>query len=148
LFAGRPLEGADAVSVPLPCRNVTFAGVHAEALAAEAARFEPSFVVSDTFTVAGRVVARLLGVPHVNVCANHNMIPEVTLAAVERDPRVAVGPECHRAVEKLRRLGIENASPFSYVDGLSPHLNVYCEPPQFLTEAERRVFEPVAFYGS
>src|SRR4051794_21683427 len=140
LFAGRALDGADAVSVPLPCRNVTFAGAFAEELAAEAGRLEPSFVVSDTFTVAGRVVARLLGVPHVNVCANHNMVPEAALAALEGDPRVAVGPACRRAVEKLQRLGIENASPFSYVDGLSTHLNVYCEPPEFLSGEERRVF--------
>jgi UDP:flavonoid glycosyltransferase YjiC (YdhE family) len=34
------------------------------------------------------------------------------------------------------------------MSGLSPFLNVYCEPPAYLTEAERRVFEPVAFYGS
>src|SRR3954466_13208667 len=148
LFAGRPLEDPDVVSGPLSSRNVTLAGVPAEAPAAGAGRLEPSLVVSDTFTVAGRVVARLLGVPHVNVCANHNMVPEVALAALERDARVAVGPACHLAVEHLRRLGIENASPFSYVDGLSPDLNVYCEPPEFLTAEERRVFEPVAFYGS
>jgi UDP:flavonoid glycosyltransferase YjiC (YdhE family) len=41
-----------------------------------------------------------------------------------------------------------DASPFSYVAGLSPYLNLYCEPPNYLTEADRRVFEPVAFYGS
>src|SRR5689334_21257648 len=75
LFAGRALEDVDAVSVPLPCRNVTFAGVHAEALAAEAGRLRPSLVVSDTFTVVGRAVARVLDVPHVNVCANHNLVP-------------------------------------------------------------------------
>jgi UDP:flavonoid glycosyltransferase YjiC (YdhE family) len=34
------------------------------------------------------------------------------------------------------------------VDGLSNTLNIYCEPPEFLTEAERRSFEPVAFFGS
>jgi UDP:flavonoid glycosyltransferase YjiC (YdhE family) len=40
------------------------------------------------------------------------------------------------------------ASPFSYVSALSPHLNIYCEPPAFLDEANRRAFDPLAFYGS
>ena len=46
------------------------------------------------------------------------------------------------------RYGMDDASPFSYVSGLSPFLNVYCEPPQYLDAEERRVFEPVAFFGS
>src|SRR5207253_6574839 len=54
-----------------------------------------------------------------------------------------------RAVSVLReRYGMDDASPFSYVSGLSPFLNVYCEPPQYLDAEERRVFEPVAFFGS
>ena len=40
------------------------------------------------------------------------------------------------------------ASPFSYVEGLSPFLNVYCEPPPFLDEDVRKAFEPLAFFGS
>jgi UDP:flavonoid glycosyltransferase YjiC (YdhE family) len=65
------------------------------------------------------------------------------------DPRVDVSPACRDAVETLRsRHGLADASPFSYVSGLSPHLNVYCEPAAFLTEDERRAFEPVAFHGS
>jgi UDP:flavonoid glycosyltransferase YjiC (YdhE family) len=46
------------------------------------------------------------------------------------------------------RYGIEDASPFSYGTALSPFLNIYCEPPEYLTDAERQAFEPVAFFGS
>ena len=41
-----------------------------------------------------------------------------------------------------------DASPFSYVSSTSPHLNIYCEPPEFLDEEKRPPFEPIAFYGS
>src|SRR5262249_4369849 len=52
------------------------------------------------------------------------------------------------AVEILRdRYGLPDASPFSYIPSLSPDLNICCEPAAFLTEAERKSFEPVAFYG-
>jgi len=44
--------------------------------------------------------------------------------------------------------GIADASPFSYVSTLSPLLNLYCEPPEFLTEDERHPFAPLAFFGS
>lgn len=73
LFADHALEDADAESVPQPCRNVTFAGAYASEIAARVERLAPSVVVYDTFAVVGRVVARLLGLPYVNVCANHNM---------------------------------------------------------------------------
>jgi UDP:flavonoid glycosyltransferase YjiC (YdhE family) len=41
-----------------------------------------------------------------------------------------------------------DASPFSYLDGLSPDLNLCAEPPRFLDERDRAAFEPVAFFGS
>jgi UDP:flavonoid glycosyltransferase YjiC (YdhE family) len=148
LFAAHALEDADGESIPVPCRNVSFAGAYAEEIAGEVERLAPSLVVYDTFAVVGRVVARLLGLPAVNVCANHNMVPAASLASLAVDPRVALSPACLRAVENLHRLGIEDASPFSYVSGLSPFLNLYCEPAAYLTAAEREVFAPVAFYGS
>ena len=84
-----------------------------------------------------------------NVCAGHNMDPARFVPLLREDPRARISPSCERAVEVLReRHGVEDASPFSYMSGLSPFLNVYCEPPQYLTEAERQVFEPVAFFGS
>jgi hypothetical protein len=52
-------------------------------------------------------------------------------------------------VETLREdHGLEDASPLCYLTGLSSDLNVYCEPPAYLSEEDRRAFEPVAFYGS
>jgi MGT family glycosyltransferase len=149
LFATHPLADADDESLPIPCRYVSFAGCYADEVATDVRRLGPSLVVYDTFAVIGRVVARLLGVPYVNVCAGHNEEPGRFLRQLEADPRVAISPSCHRAVETLRdRHGIADASPFSYVTGLSPFLNVYCEPPAYLTEGERRAFEPIAFYGS
>jgi UDP:flavonoid glycosyltransferase YjiC (YdhE family) len=148
LFAAYPLEEVDDESVPIPCRYVTFAGAHAEAIAGDLERLGVSVVVYDTFAVVGRVAARLLGLPHVNICAGHNMDPARFVPMFAADPRVSLSPACHRAVETLRGFGIEDASPFSYLSGLSPFLNVYCEPAAYLTMAEREVFEPVAFYGS
>lgn len=149
LFAAYPLERADSESLPLPCRYVSFAGSYAERIAADLARLGPGLIIYDTFAVVGHVVGRLLGVPYVNVCAGHGVDPERFLAALAADPRVSISASCRRAVATLReRYGIEDASPFSYVSGLSPYLNVYCEPPAFLGPAERRAFEPLAFYGS
>ncbi len=149
LFGKYPLEKADGESLPVPCRYVSFAGFYCEEILRDLERIRPSLVISDTFAVIGRVAANRLGVPHVNVCAGHNVAPAVFARRLESDPRVRVSPACLRAVEVLRsRLGLPDASPFSYVEGLSPLLNVYCEPPNYLTGEERQVFEPVAFYGS
>lgn len=149
LFRGRPLDAADASSIPVPCRYVSFAGHYADQVLAEAAALEPSLVVHDTFAVIGVVVARSLGLPRVNVCVGHNHAPEPTLEALRRDPRVSIADDCWRAVEALRlRHHMPEASPFSYVTALSPQLNLYCEPPEYLRQADRRPFEPIAFVGS
>lgn len=149
LFAGRPMAAADARSIPIPSRYVSFAGHYADAVTREAAALRPAIVIHDTFAVIGWAVANHLGVPRVNVCAGHNAAPEPTLEALRHDPRVAIDPACHAAVRALReRHGIPDASPFSYVTALSPDLNLCCEPPQFLREADRAPFEPLAFFGS
>ena len=149
LFADRPLAAADDESIPFPCRYVSFAAHYGEGLIAEAEALAPEVVLYDTFAVIGPVVGRTLGVPYVNVCAGHNMDPSRVEALVANHPQVAVADACHRGVDALRdRHGIANASPFSYLTGVSPHLNLYCEPPEFLPEARRSAFEPVAFYGS
>jgi UDP:flavonoid glycosyltransferase YjiC (YdhE family) len=149
LFAAHPLEDVDDESTPVPCRQVSFAGRYAEQIAADVEQLGASLVVYDTFAVIGRVVGRLLGVPYVNVSPGHNLDPSRILPRLESDPRVSISPACRRAVEVLRnRYGIEDASPFSYVSGLSPFLNLCCEPPAYLTEREQRVFQPLAFYGS
>jgi len=149
LFGSRPVESADSSSLPVPCRFVAYAGVHGEAVAREVAALRPGLVVYDTFAVIGRVVADLLGLPAVNVCAGHNVAPGPYLASLRADPRVRIAPECLAAVERLReRPGWSDASPFSYVTALSRDLNLYCEPEAFLEAGERRVFEPVEFFGS
>ncbi|MBL8202347.1 MAG: glycosyltransferase family 1 protein [Chromatiales bacterium] len=149
LFSAWPLAAADAESRPVPCRYVSFAGHYAAAILEAIRPLRLSLVVYDTFAVIGRVIARELGVPGINVCAGHNVDPATFLRQLETDPRVAVAPACHAAVERLRgRHGIADASPFAYVNGMSPTLNIYCEPPEFLAPVERRAFEPLAFFGS
>jgi len=149
LFARFPLDAVDAESRPIPCRYVTFAGHYAAALAADVATLAPALVLYDTFAVVAPAVARRLGVPWVNVCAGHAAEPDRALRALEDDARVAIAPACREAVRRLREEeGMARASPFSSVDGLSPHLNVYGEPPEWLDEAERAAFEPLAFFGS
>jgi UDP:flavonoid glycosyltransferase YjiC (YdhE family) len=148
LFAGRPMEGADATSIPMPCRYVSFAGHYADDVAREVAALRPALVVHDTFALIATVVANHLALPRVNVCAGHNYVPAPTPEAL-RLPRVSISDECWRAVRVLReRHGLPKVTPFSYVSALSPDLNVYCEPPEFLRPEEREPFEPIAFFGS
>jgi UDP:flavonoid glycosyltransferase YjiC (YdhE family) len=149
LFAGRPIAAADAASVPLPSRSVSFAGHFGDDVVREVAVLAPSVVIHDAFAVIGRVVAHHLRVPRVNVCAGHNLAPGPTLAALAHDPRVRTSEACLRAIDVLRcRHGMPDAGPFSYIDSVSHDLNVYCEPPQFLLPDERSAFEPIAFFGS
>jgi MGT family glycosyltransferase len=148
LFAGRSIVSADATSIPIPCRYVSFAGRYAEAMAREIATLRPAVLIHDTFAVIGTAVANILGIPRVNVCAGHNLSLVVTPEALGM-PKVFVSNDCLRGVEALRvHYGMPNACPFSYASGLSPHLNVYCEPPEFLCAEERLSIEPVAFFGS
>lgn len=149
LFARYPLEAADATSRPVPCRYVSFAAHYADALLDEMARVGPAVIVYDTFAVIGLLLGRALGVPYVNVCAGHNMSPANAVALLVNDRRVALSDACHRAVDVLRdRWGILDASPFAYYTGVSPFMNVYCEPPEFLGPEERASFRPVVFFGS
>jgi len=150
LFGRYPLERADNESVPIPCRFVTYAAHYADEIVRDLEELGPSLVVYDTFAVIGHVAARALGLPYVNVCTGHNMDPALSVPRLRHEyPRVEASQSCLRAVEKLReRYGVADASPLSYLSGLSPFLNVYCEPAAYLTEAERRAFEPIAFYGS
>jgi UDP:flavonoid glycosyltransferase YjiC (YdhE family) len=148
LFAGRPIEGADAASIPMPCRYVSFAGRHADDVVREVAALRPAIVIHDTFAVIATVVANHLALPRVNVCAGHNYLPAPNAEAL-RLPRVSISDECWRAVHVLReRHGLPDVTPFSYVTALSSDLNVYCEPPEFLRPEERKPFEPIAFFGS
>ena len=149
LFTARPLASADSESRPVPCRHVTYAARYADDVLRELSETRPALVICDTFAVIGRVVACALGIPYVNVSPGHCLDPRVYLAKLGADARTSISRGCFEAVDTLReRYGIEDASPFAYVSGLSASLNLYCEPPEFLTAEERRVFEPVAFFGS
>jgi UDP:flavonoid glycosyltransferase YjiC (YdhE family) len=149
LFARRTVDEADDESWPPVCRYITFAGAFAEEIRDEVGRVAPSLVVHDTFAVAGHVAGRMLGIPYVNVCAGHDVVPERFLAILRAHPRVHVSERCRRAVERLwTEHGLHGLSPFSYVTAFSPHLNLYGEPHAFLPDEDRGVFEPVAFYGS
>ena len=149
LFGPYPLDAADDESLPVVSRYVTYAGHYAEAIVRDVSKLGVSLVVTDSFAVIGRVVAKALGVPYVSVFAGHNMAPGPYIAHVRATRQVESSDRCLRAVAVLReRYGIADASPFSYADGLSPHLNLLCEPPEWLTADELRVFEPAAFFGS
>ncbi len=149
LFAKYPLERADAESRLRGSRYVSFAASYADEIIRDVEALGPSLIVYDTYAVVARVVAKALGIPYVNVCAGHNIDPAHFLPLLQANPEIHVSPQCHRAVAVLRdRYGLEDASPFCFMSGLSPFLNVYCEPAAYLTESERRVFEPVAFFGS
>jgi MGT family glycosyltransferase len=149
LFRGRPLAEADALSIPLASRNVSFAGHFAEQVVSEAAALEPSLVVHDSFAVIGEVVAGHLRLPRVNVCAGHNYPPETAREGLRQYPRIKISEDCWRAVTTLREEhGMPDASPFSHLTGMSSDLNLYCEPPQFLPEDQRGPFQPIAFVGS
>lgn len=149
LFSRYPLERADDESIPVSSRYIAFAAKYAEEIRRDVAKTGASLVINDTFAVIGRVVATLLDIPRVNVCSGHNLPPARILAVLANDPRVRTSRACFEAVKVLREsYGVADASPFSYVSSISPTLNVYCEPPEFLEQDERAPFEPLAFYGS
>lgn len=148
IFAAHPLDLADSESMPFPCRYVSYAGTYAEEIIARVKALAPALILCETFSVIGRVAAQVLGIPFVNVMTGHNVDPARFMSMLKGDPRVAVSDRCHRAVEILReRYALPDASPFCYFTGLSPTLNICCQPQGFLTEAERKIFEPIAFYG-
>jgi len=149
LFAGGSVDDADDESWPFPVRFVTFAERAAPEVGKAVHAIKPSLVIHDTFAVIGKVVARMLSLPHVNVCAGHQVLPAEFHEILRRHPQVHVSPRCVEAVESLRsRYGLRDAVPFWYVSAFSDDLNLYCEPPEFLAPEHRTVFEPVAFYGS
>ena len=149
LFSQYSLQLADDESTPIPCRYVTFASAYGRQIVRDVAAIDPSVIVHDSFAVVGRLVAEQLGVPRVNVCPGHNVHPKFFLPELRKDPRVKISDRCWNAVKELREsFGMADASPFSYISGLSQFMNLYCEPPEFLTEKEREGFEPVAFIGS
>ena len=149
LFHGHPLSEVDTASMPAPYRYVTFAGRFSDDIAERVARVGPSLVVYDSFALVGRAVAARLGLPYVNVCAGHNVHPDRLRELLPTIPPTHPSPRCLEAASRLsEEMEIAYGDPFTYLCAPSPYLNVYCEPPEFLTPEERVPFEPVAFFGS
>lgn len=149
LFEKYPLEDADNESIPIPSRYVSYSCHFAEEVAREVGALQPSLIIYETFAVIGRLIGMKLHIPYVNVSPGHALDPSRVLPLLQRDPRVKTSTACHRAVAILKdHHGMEDASPFSYVSGLSPFLNVCCEPEAFLDPEEWSAFEPRATYGS
>lgn len=149
LFAEGPLEAVDAESMPRPSRYVSFAAYRLTPVLSRVAALKPDLLVYDTFAVIARLIARDLGLPAVNLCAGHAMVPSRMLADLVGNPRVRTAGVCHAAVARLREeLGWSEASPFSYLDGLSNALNLYGEPPQFLHAEDAAALAPLAFFGA
>lgn len=149
LFGKYPIDVADSTSVPIPCRYVSYAAHYARDIVEELKRFQPTLIICETFSVIGRVAARILDVPWVNVSPGHNLNPSGYRQQLEANPLLKISEDCHRAVARLRRdKWVSDATPASYVTSSSPFLNICCEPPSFLDDSERRAFEPLAFFGS
>ncbi len=149
LYAGRALEETDPSSSPLPVRFVSFAGAHAESVAAELAALGTSLVVHDTFTVVAPVAARILDVPCVNVLPNHGLVPGRALADAASDPRVSLSEACRGAVARLRNTHrLRDASPFSYLAATSPFLNLQPEPTEFVSPESRAELSPLECWSA
>jgi UDP:flavonoid glycosyltransferase YjiC (YdhE family) len=149
VFERCPVAAADDESLPVVSRWVTHAAHYGDQVMREVRELGASLVVYETFAVIGRAVACGLGLPYVNVTISHNLAPGPYIESLRRERPIVTSERCRRAVEVLReRFGMADASPFSYIDGLSPYLNVLTEPPQWTTQEERRVFEPCACFGS
>jgi UDP:flavonoid glycosyltransferase YjiC (YdhE family) len=149
LFDRYSIDAADDSSRPIPCRYVSFAGHFGHQVIEDVRTLGPSLIIYETFSVIGPVVAKALDIPYVNVCVNHNPNPARCLNELTQNPLIAISEQCQRAVVRLRNeFGQAPASPFAYVSLLSPLLNIYCEPPQFLSHADRSALEPLAFFGS
>jgi MGT family glycosyltransferase len=149
LFAKYPVEAVDSVSMPLPSRLVTFAAAYADPLTADVARLRPALLVYDSFVVVAPLIGQRLAIPYVGMRAGHAQVPARAVAEMRRDPRVVTSAACLAAVETLRTAhGMTDASPFSYLQGVSPYLNLYPEPAPFLDEEAGRAFQPMAFFGS
>jgi len=147
MYGRHSLDAADDITVPVISRYVTFAAVYAEAVTTEVAALGPDVIVYETFAVIAPLVARRLGVPYVNVVPNPLTIPSVK-PVFEQFPGKVISDACKDAVARLRNEhGITNAHPFLWLDGVSPHLNVYCEPEEYLEQSRQAEIQPLAFAG-
>jgi len=148
LYEEGPVGTVDSTSVPIPCRYVAHAGVHGEAITERVRALRPDVVVYELFATIGLVVARALDLPAVNVLTAHAPVPGRVLADIRGSRRIEISPACEAAVARLRDVhGFVDAHPLMYNDALSPTLNLYPEPAEFLPAGDRGIFEPLDFMG-
>lgn len=148
LFDGGTREDADSESLPFPCRCVSFAGLRAEDFLEPVRRLQPGFVLYERFALIGPAVATTLGLPKVCLHPNHDLHRSTLEETRATFPQIRISPRCREGVRRLReRHGMPDAEPFSWALHRSKDLNLYAEPPQFLSDAGRRDCEPVEFFG-
>jgi MGT family glycosyltransferase len=148
LFSRYPIDAADATSIPLPTRYVSFAAAYAEDLACTVAAIDPAFIFYETSSVVAPVVGRILGLPYINLLTNHAPVSGRLAAELVKAPGLAISPQCKEAVRHLREShGIAIENPFFFAEGLSPFLNLYSEPEEFLVAEDRAALAPIAFFG-
>jgi MGT family glycosyltransferase len=149
IYDGRDMDFPDGESLPLPMRNVGFAGYWADDIVRQVAAADPGLVLHDTMAVIGRVVAYHLGIPRVDIRAHHNLQPKRMMAALQASGSLRISEACLASVEMLRhRHGMPDASPFCYFIDETADLNICSEPPEFIPAEDRATFEPLAFFGS
>lgn len=149
IYAREPLPQLDRETVPSYLRWVTFAGRHAHALVEETRAFDPDLILHDSWAAVGAAVAVGLGVPRVAVIAGHAQPPRRAIETAYDDFDVRFSAEALRAARVLRDdFGLQGETPLDFLTTLSPDLNLYGEPPEFLDAAAQADFGPMAFFGS
>lgn len=149
IYAREPLRQLDRETVPSYLRWVTFAGRHAHALAEEVRGLGPDLILHDSWAPVGAAVAARLGLPRVAVIAAHAQPPRKVVETTYNDFDVRCSVEAMRAARVLRDdFGLQGETPLDLLTTLSPDLNLYGEPPQFLDAALEAEYGPIAFFGS
>lgn len=139
----------DRATTPSTLRWVTFAGRHAHTLADEAAALGADLIVHDGLAPVGAAVAARLDIPRVAVVAGHAQPPHRFLETARRDFTVHCSEEALRAASVLHDdYGLPGTHPLELLYTLSPWLNLYGEPSEFLDPADWPALEPLAFFGA
>ena len=148
LFGAFPLEQVDPAAGAKTLRYGSFAAHYIDEILPLVRELAPQLIIYESYALIGQVVGRLLGLPYVAVLTQHEFGPDVATAFYGKDHRFRPTAETRRAVARLHELGLTDLTHLSFANSLSPYLNVYPEPPEFLSAAAAPSFEPVRFYGS
>jgi UDP:flavonoid glycosyltransferase YjiC (YdhE family) len=136
-------------SRPVPVRQVAFAAHYADSLASDLRAWAADLIISEGFTLIGRIAAEVLNKPWVLINAGHNVNCAAYRAVAGREVPNAISETCWAAVEILRcRYGLKDASPYYYAGDQSPWANVFLEPREWATEAGRLDLANAFFFGA